>query len=688
MSSVNVRLDQALHGYADGHTLLGCSTSLPSRDLKRMLVLSDASGQGGILEEHGYLTGYPLVESKLYALARTWPAHEMHRPGCVWTHTLLISFEDLARISSVNQLLDAFERPKGKNGQSLKPHSVELRASGAPTFSPPPQPEALRRILWALYASPDQKVVSRVERSLDAEVLALSIWEQQWPRLRRSFLFCTGSAKDRSSEAGVFDLQFMDPQSFTSHQRFEDTVSADGAVPLGVGWVEEAIQDVIGSSSRELRSFLREAGGDVSGGRSAFAPLCEIFRLVSNSEPTPILIEEAIAVIGTSLPPGEAKAARRLVATAASNHTSQLTNSSIEFILEQLHLLGSASWRPTLLRFGRELWNRDPNQLYTTLSIEGRSRDMVELVFEELSTSELVSGLRKCEWLASWVVGFRPKVLEDQRVWEHSIMPFDVAIQNVDQSRRKAVLKAMIASGRQELAEKATIELGAGLVLGVVLGMIDSNRGKVSRGTYSKWIRVAAANFHALEGALVSGAARSIYSLACVARATSPDDVRVAQGSRDPWVSAVSDCASSEVREHDDIYLRSFLVARAMTSVSNNPADLLALGFDRVYRAAASSQLPAESWSVLDQNLPARKWFPWDRCERLRIGVVDTFCKRDLNPIEFVKVTNDFRLFRELVQFAANGRRGKKFLQKVEKALRDTADPELTLHAEVIRNVM
>ena len=37
-----------------------------------------------------YLTAYPLPRSSLVAFARTWTAPEMPRPGCVWTHTLLI----------------------------------------------------------------------------------------------------------------------------------------------------------------------------------------------------------------------------------------------------------------------------------------------------------------------------------------------------------------------------------------------------------------------------------------------------------------------------------------------------------------------------------------------------------------------------------------------------------------------
>ena len=106
-----VRLHQALHGYADGHRLIASSTSLKTREAKTILTLSDASGSTSSIETTGYLTGYPLPEAGLYAFAKTWPAPEMPRPGCVWTHTLLIDFADLATIADLAGLVAAFRQP-------------------------------------------------------------------------------------------------------------------------------------------------------------------------------------------------------------------------------------------------------------------------------------------------------------------------------------------------------------------------------------------------------------------------------------------------------------------------------------------------------------------------------------------------------------------------------------------------
>ncbi|MBV1928321.1 MAG: hypothetical protein KUG81_02260, partial [Gammaproteobacteria bacterium] len=75
---------------------------------------SDASLPGYGKGSPPYVSGYPVPELSAYALAKTWPAPEMPRPGCVWTHTILIGYSDVARLESIFSLLDVFCRPKEK----------------------------------------------------------------------------------------------------------------------------------------------------------------------------------------------------------------------------------------------------------------------------------------------------------------------------------------------------------------------------------------------------------------------------------------------------------------------------------------------------------------------------------------------------------------------------------------------
>src|SRR5689334_13568298 len=91
-------LHQCLHGYSDGHRLLACSTTLTEEAQAALLVLTDLPDGVPSSGFQPFLTGYPLQGTSFFALARTWAAPELPRPGCVWTHTLLIPFPELGRV--------------------------------------------------------------------------------------------------------------------------------------------------------------------------------------------------------------------------------------------------------------------------------------------------------------------------------------------------------------------------------------------------------------------------------------------------------------------------------------------------------------------------------------------------------------------------------------------------------------
>lgn len=100
-----------LHGYDHGHNYIQGSIVLDSsHDMNKIAMLSDWSEYvNGV--DYSYLTFYSLDESNYYVVAKTWYASEMSRPGCVWTHSLLICKDDLANISDFLLLQEYFVHP-------------------------------------------------------------------------------------------------------------------------------------------------------------------------------------------------------------------------------------------------------------------------------------------------------------------------------------------------------------------------------------------------------------------------------------------------------------------------------------------------------------------------------------------------------------------------------------------------
>lgn len=92
----------------------------------------------------------------------------------------------------------------------------------------------------------------------------------------------------------------------------------------------------------------------------------------------------------------------------------------------------------------------------------------------------------------------------------------------------------------------------------------------------------------------------------------------------------------------------------------------------RLHEAIAADRLSGEGWRIAKQRLPySSVWRDWDHCEKLRHAVVDDFIDRELSPIEFGTVVDDGYLWNELVDLAADSWRGRRYLDKVRRALRD-----------------
>src|SRR5687768_4073372 len=94
-----IAVDQCLFGYDRGHRMITTSCELSPAASSLLLVLSDLAPGVTLGPRDSYWTGVPLPDVRRFALLKTWPAFEMPRPGCVWTHALVVTFADLARIS-------------------------------------------------------------------------------------------------------------------------------------------------------------------------------------------------------------------------------------------------------------------------------------------------------------------------------------------------------------------------------------------------------------------------------------------------------------------------------------------------------------------------------------------------------------------------------------------------------------
>ena len=674
------KLHQALHGYADGHHQLALSTPLKPRDQRRILALSDISGPSARIGAEGYLTGYPLSESGFFALGRTWSAPEMERPGCVWTHTLLIDFSDLAALETLTGLLDLFRRPSGASAAPEYAKPATLALSAKADVSSLAESWA-RLVIAALYGMPRRRIVAG-HFGEEVDLTVLSLWSQQWPRLRRSFRFCTFATADRSADSDSFDLQVVPISDRSARTRFLNVVEAETGAPGRARWLDDAVQDLLDPDGSGLRGCFRRLGADIVAGREAFRPLCRLHRAMTGSHGRPSALGDAITVLQDELGAEQARVAWETVAKAAFERVETLDEPSFRFMWNNLSLVDADTLICGAAQLGKLAWQRDPGLLVPALDDEGPLKVVIERTLAALDASELVAGLARAPAVRGTALTHRPQIIGLPAFW--------LRLDNVGEAFRAAkdghledaALAAAMLGGRHDLAPQAVQEFGSRLVLQVLCASWDS----VGDGIRN-WLKESVGDFAVVAEFLATEKAIPLPMLYELSRELPPDAVPNDYGD-DPWlvcwrqaVGTIDDSAAS--------YIAAYLLSRALGQRSLCPGELAQLSFERTHAAAANNRLTQESWRLLESRLPwSSSWLEWDRCHRLRVGVTDLFIECGLAPGLFAMLCEDDQLFSLLSERAAKRRRGRNYLKRVRRYIEDEPDSRSAIRWSIIKELL
>lgn len=277
-----MKIEQCLYGYQNGHQLLASSIDLTSEEKRLLLFQTDLSGAMTDSGFDEYLTGFPIPQNNTYAFCKTWYAQEMKRPGCVWTHVLLIPFSDLGKIPELEFLTKFFKRPQVNDYANyvlpLTIDEIELQSGLDIAYSPRTR-EIMHFTQFALYSQPEATILVPAFRSEEFEIVAARIWSNQWPRLRRNFTFCTGALSLKTIDGREFDLQVVPAKNLSSIQRqTTNGLIAETIYPDSVNWLSLLDHE----NKQAVRKFLWIFGSDVEGVRKNFTPLVTLYESLSS----------------------------------------------------------------------------------------------------------------------------------------------------------------------------------------------------------------------------------------------------------------------------------------------------------------------------------------------------------------------------------------------------------------------
>lgn len=709
--SVSPVIHQTLHGYADGHTLLAASCDLTPAEKKALLLLSDLSGQTGNRKFESYLTGYPLPGKRYYALARTWYAPEMPRPGCVWTQTLLLALPLLTRMHNLSELNNLFERPQVG---LVDTYSVAIPAENfihnIPNSLYNTRP-SFQTIAYYLYSKTKDAVIIPAEATAEYEEDILSIWTQQWPRLRRSFSFCTGSLSIRELDDKPLDCQVV-PESYGSRLSRQHTDNINivdlSAKNRATHWFEL----YKGIQPQRLQEFMYKYGSDVIGKRSKFAPLCFAYTILHNEQERIISFDSLLSFFKQYF--SSVSEAKRLKRDLISELIEATPDGEYEFIKTLL-----TSPNTDVIPAQERDFSEQIIQLWSEKRI---SSDRITKLLAELDTSrlnesqklKLLSGLPVKIWLdIRWVtddllaeiITTHPHILEQSDFWHSTISNQRIGLELFTKNssnylRIKNIVSAMLDAQNDRWVDTLSSTFGS-LVLLTVLDWLIYKPNVVLPRKWEELVWVYPSEFMFWLAANQHYTERNIELMLQIFvaksfRADNLDD----EDTKALLNQLVKVRPSSRRNQAMAIWL-----AKGLSNSHPIAKDITVILFQPIYDIAKQGELDNVSWQILapsyertretygvvsffnwllSESKPQPEY--WDKCGQLRQKIVESsilfkwpseiICKAISNKDAFEK-TMGYTL-----QFAS----GVEFFGKVYRFIQNSKVYKNSFHATVMKS--
>lgn len=668
-----IKLQQCLFGYADGHRLLASSLRLPDEAASLLLLLSDLAPGLSTSEFESYWTGVPLAGARYYALMQTWPASEVPRPGCVWTHALLVGFADIARFVDFNPLAKCAARPIGTGpfdaySQPLSLDPALLREGAAEDIRPIRVEDALR-VIRTIYGIRSKGRLSARPGVLDETIFAA--WSQQWPRLRRSFSFRTATSQLDIATPGIrFDLRIL---LGAGHDVAGPSIEAASA---SEPWESVTVDDLRRSQPTEFRRFLWRYGSDVRRGRERFRFLAELYlstRIASLADGQLEAILIRVSQVMPILDDGRALK-EDLVACGHSQYSLLPPGDpldTVKFFVRHPEVDGLPVLPAKAFESVSDFW---PSRSDEILSLAERAAESTsqlgEMFLKRLAAvvdpSDFLEGTVARPNLRRRLLHANPLLLDSEyllRIPQPELSKLLASIPS-DESIASHLISRLLTLDDPQVAGEVLARF-PGVTMRIAASRIERSIDDADAHVSAAWLRAIAskpADF--LSGAFVD-TARSTTVLAIFAAMLGHDSTAVLRTGPLPWATALRNGRDDVQGQQRQVFL-AFLLAVALVQPIPGCEPIFESAFEPVHADLWRSTLPHEASAILTRHLPSLySWHQWDTCLRLRIGVVNAYVEAHLDPQSFRRLTSDRNLFERLVDLAEETKQGQRFLKQM-----------------------
>lgn len=691
-----IRLGQTLHGYADGHQLLSGSIKLSRQTARQMNILSDLSGPEVVSGFETYVTGYPVTDLRKYALARTWYAPEMKRPGCVWTHTLLIDFADLAQIEDLRLLLHYFKRPLVNAQNWLENYQGQITAdldnNAAKTLNNSGgdvSDSYATGILRGLYEEPEKCVVLLAPTAETYQDFILCLWSQQWPRLRRAFSFTSGALSLRQGEeTSSFDLQVIprDLQKQLQHVLREDLwfVVDSTDVKNNVSWCANVIDDLKVASKTKLRDFLWRSGAHLKERRAAFIPLMRIFERLSHISGDEL--ELLVDLLAELFPKPEKAAALKnallgvtpfrmatwvpavtetqiLSAITKTPHYSAFDSATLGLDVRAITLMSKD--RKGAIQLAESLLEAERTPLagkYLAGII--RNIDVGELI---------VLGQRDISFVVD-AITVNPELASDVKLWLSLPSQRSQLLarlhNNLGSKAIEAMVPVLLEADANGLANELAHCVSSEILVASFLHWFNQRQAATTN-LVREWRQFLSYQQSQVVTWLRQQQPQQVklHTSLLLIELLSPHDRPVVQLGAELWERVA---AELEIIQDDYLQQRvaAFLLALGFHNPSPSGARLVSTTFASVYLAARESRLDERNWSLLRDQVPS-DWFwdDWDKCARLACSLLEHFVRHGWLETFFTDAIADDEMWNTVSKCSKKRRYWREYFKHAVAAL-------------------
>ena len=621
-----LRIHQAVYGYSDGHRLLASSLPITGTAGRLLRAVTDMAFDG---ESDSYLTVLPVADLKAQAFIRSWPGPNALRAGSVWSQVLLVDFVDLGQVRQLPDLLALFAPPNDDAVDWASPHTfvapaeLRLRPSRAPS-SWKLNGGLTRELVGAFYSTTES--ISLAASIKESERVLLAMFEQQWPRLRRTFSFRTRS-RSSANPSYRFDIEVVEKERGAHPRAIEN---AD--------WVDVLSGDLM-KPNLAFRELLRTFGAESSHGRVDMAGLVSVISQAQQGVATPAVLDQLCARFPA---PHSMRKLKTSLVGAASKTAPRVPNWPSDDLV-RLALLFETS-RPCLdlddldlKRRLHEAWRTRPSEV-VSLVARAQTDDLtndqlgilVSAAASEASPPQVAQLAAQSSDLGLLVARANPAIVEAADLW--SVEEFRPALLDILASQgRKAQTQTLVAlidaDANDSAANVCSLDGSLWWDAFMLLGT-----GADSKDRFEALSQRAQGLRRVLE--IVGPAAvgephrppTGQNELVLLAFCANPSAGLWRHAPTEAWVELVEALpTSSHSDKHAPVMFRiSALALTAATQSGSNDLRRRAwlASFGVLHRGLESVREDDEAWFVLQSLLPREP--AWDRCDRLRKAAVET----------------------------------------------------------------